>query len=177
MTAVHYETFLGGRSCVGGGAQGAARVSSQWQIVAEISGCLIVNMPTSQSGDSLVYAVGPRWAPRANRQISLYSQLLVGGRKATHEIMDSQLRTKLQSEWEAGKLPHYPMRSDYSVETASNGFAILAGGGVDININPVITIRAASLEYTRSLLPPVDRIDAAQGVRFAYGLVLRLGTW
>jgi hypothetical protein len=173
----HYETFLGGGSCIGGGGSGAARISPSWQIVAEVSGCLIVNMPTNQSGDSLLYVVGPRWTPRATHHLSPYSQLLVGGRKVTHEILDPELRAKLQNEWDAGRLPHYPVRSDYSVESSVNGFALLAGGGMDINVRPALTVRVANLEYTRSFIRPVDRIDASQGIRFASGLVLRIGTW
>jgi hypothetical protein len=175
--SAHYESFLGGGSCIGGGASGAARLAPSWQIVAEVSGCLIVNMPTNGSGDSLVYGAGPRWTPRASRSLSPYLQLLLGGRKVSQETLDPALRTKLQDEWDAGKIPHYPKRSDYSVEQSENGFALLAGGGMDLNVTPALTVRAANLEYTRSFLPPVNRIDASSGVRFTVGLVLRIGTW
>lgn len=173
----HYESFLSGGSCIGGGGSGAARIAPSWQLVAEVSGCLIVNMPSSQSGDSLLYVAGPRWTPRADRLVSPYSHLLFGGRKVSHDIVDSELRAKLQKEWDAGLLPHYPKRSDYSVEQSANGFALVAGGGVDINVNPVLTVRAANLEYSRSFVPQVDRIDASHGVRFSSGVVLRIGTW
>lgn len=175
--AMHYETFLGGGSCIGGGGQGAARIAPSWQIVAEVSGCLVVNMPASESGDSLLYVAGPRWTPRAAHRVAPYMQALFGGRKVTHEIMDSELRARLQNEWDAGHLPHYPMRTDYSVQNSANGFALLTGGGVDINVRPALTVRVANLEYTRSFVPPVGRIDASQGVRFSSGLVLRLGVW
>jgi len=175
--SAHYESFLGGGSCIGGGGQGAFRLSDSLQLVAEISGCLIVNMPTNQSGDSLLYAAGPRWTPRAAHRISPYSQLLFGGRKVTHEILFPEERKRLEDEWDAGQLKHYPMRSDYSIEHGANGATLVAGGGVDINVNPALTVRVANLEFARSFVPVVDGINAQRGVRFSSGLVLRIGTW
>lgn len=173
----HYETFLGGGSCIGGGGSGSLRLSPSWQFVAEISGCLVIKMPTNESGDSLLYVAGTRWTPRATHTVSPYLQLLVGGRKVTHDLIDPKLRAELQNAWDAGQLSHYPKRSESSVENTANGFALLAGGGMDINVHPALTIRMAKLEYTRSFLPPVDRIDAEHGIRFTSGLVLRIGTW
>jgi len=94
-----------------------------------------------------------------------------------HDVVDTERRTKLDNEWEAGKLPHYPMRSDYSVQQSENGFALLAGGGVDINVTPALTVRVANLEYTRSFVAPVGGFDASHGLRFTSGLMLRIGTW
>ena len=54
-----FETFLRGGSCIGGGGSGAARVNPHLQVIAEVSGCLIMHMPTAnQSGDSLFYGGG-----------------------------------------------------------------------------------------------------------------------
>jgi hypothetical protein len=177
QASAHYESFLGGGSCIGGGGSAAYRVASAWQIVVEASGCLVINMPVGQSGDSIFYGAGPRWAPRAARYFSPYAQVLVGGRKVTHETQDGELKEKLQTGWEAGTVAHYPLRSEYQVEKSLNGFALLAGGGIDINVTPALTVRVANLEYSHSWLPPVDRIDASQGIRFSSGLVLRIGTW
>jgi hypothetical protein len=172
----YYETFLGGGSCIGGGGQGAFRLSPSWQVVAKPFGCLIVNMPTNQSGDSLVYAAGLRWTPRATRRIS---PLAVPSWRAqsNSRVMDHELRDKLQREWDDGQIPHYPVRSDYSVENSANGVASLAGGGMDIKVHPALTVRVANLEYTHSFLPRVDRIDASNGFRLTTGIVLRIGTW
>lgn len=177
MASAHYETFLGGGSCVGGGGTGSVRIGPSWQIVGEVSGCLIVNMPVNESGDSLLYLVGPRWTPRAAHKISPYAQLLLGGRRITHETLDPALRDKLQKGWDAGEIPHYPKRSEYSTETSANGFSLLAGGGVDIKVNAAIAVRVVNFDYSRSFVPTVDRIDATQGVRFTLGLILRIGTW
>jgi len=99
MAAPHYESFLGGGSCVGGGGSGAGRLNNSLQIVAEVSGCLIMHMPAvNQSADSLLYAAGPRWTPLATHRISPFLQMMVGGRKVTHEIDDIALRTELMNE-------------------------------------------------------------------------------
>ena len=177
QAGAHYESFLGGGSCIGGGGSAAYRVAPAWQAVMEFSGCLVVNMPVNQSADSIFYGAGPRWTPRAADKISPYVQLLLGGRKITHETQDPQLREQLQTGWDAGTVAHYPLRTEYQVEKSANGFALLAGGGMDINVTPALTVRLASLEYSHSWLPPVDRVDASQGVRFSSGLVLRIGTW
>jgi hypothetical protein len=49
-----YESFLGGGSCVGDGGSGAARVGPKLQVLAEVSGCLIMHQPYyNYSADSL----------------------------------------------------------------------------------------------------------------------------
>ena len=63
----NFRTYLGSGakgSCVGGGSSIAFRVASQWQIVADVNGCKLLDLPTNLSGDSLNYMIGPRWTPR-----------------------------------------------------------------------------------------------------------------
>ena len=50
-------------SCVGGSGTIAFRVASEWQIVIDVNGCKMLDLPTNLSGDSLTYMVGPRWTP------------------------------------------------------------------------------------------------------------------
>jgi hypothetical protein len=105
--------------------------------------------------------------------------VLVGGRRITHEIEDPQKKEELLDAWDdgSGTLPHYPKRSDWSVEHQENGFAVAVGGGVDLVVNRALAWRVVNLEYTHSWLPDVDQIRASQGVRFTSGLTLRIGTW
>lgn len=176
----YFEGFLGGGVCVGGGGNGAARVNPQWQIVAEVSGCLVRNMPASnQSGDSLFYAVGPRWTPRADQKISPFAQLLIGGRRVTHEIDNTALRAELLKEWNdgSGTLPHYPTRFDWSVEHQKNGFSLAAGSGVDVVVTRAFAWRVVNVEYTHTWIGDVDMIKAQDGIRVTTGAVLRIGTW
>jgi hypothetical protein len=179
MATTQYESFLGGGSCVGGGGSGAARINPSWQFIAEINGCMIIDMPKDQSADSEMYAIGVRWAPLASHRLSPYSQVLVGGRRITHEIDDMEKKWTLLNEWKDGNgtLAHYPLRSDWSVEHMENGFVIEAGGGFDFLVNRALAWRVANLEYTHTWISRVDQINASQGIKFTSGLILRIGTW
>jgi len=176
----YYESFLGGGSCLGGGGQGAARESPQWQFIAEINGCQVMHIPGgNQSGDSLFYGVGQRWTPRAAEKISPYAQILIGGRKVTHEIDNGALRDELMKEWNDGNgtLPHYPTRFDWSVEKQANGFAVAAGSGVDWVVTRAFAWRVVNVEYTHTWISDVDMIRAQDGIKVTTGAVLRMGTW
>lgn len=179
MVSTQYESFLGGGSCIGGGGTGAFRINPSWQIVGEFTGCLVINMPRNESGDSEMYSGGARWTPRASKRFSPYAQVLVGGRRITHEIDDPQKKKELLDAWKdgSGTLLHYPKRSDYSVEHQENGLAVAVGGGVDLVVNRALAWRIGNIEYTHSWLPDVDQIHASEGVRFTSGLTLRIGTW
>ena len=174
-----YESFLGGGSCIGGGGSGSISMGSKWALVSDMAGCLIINMPHHESGDSFSYMFGPRWNPRAGQKISPYFQVLVGGRRVSHEIDYPEVQEKLMKEWDDGHgtLPHYPMRKDYTSLNQVNGLSVAAGGGMDVRINRAFAWRVANVEYTHSWLPDVDMIHPQDGVRIYSGLVLRVGTW
>lgn len=176
----YYETFLGGGSCIGGAGSGAARVNPKLQVIAEVSGCLIMNMPHSNySADSLFYGGGFRWNPMAAKRFSPFAQFMFGGRKVTMEIMDVALREKLLNEWNdgSGTLPHYPKRSDYSVEHAQNGPSIAAGGGFDVVITRPFAWRVFNIEYTHSWMDDVAQIHPREGLKISTQAVVRIGTW
>ena len=176
----YYETFLGGGSCIGGGGSGAGRINRQFQFLAEINGCLIMHMPYyNYSADSLFYGGGLRWAPYADRRFSPYTQMLFGGRKVTFEIMDNALRELLLKEWNNGNgtLPHYPMRSDYSFETAQNGPSIAVGGGFDWVVTRPFAWRILNLEYTHSWMNDVAMVHPQDGLKISTEAVVRIGTW
>jgi hypothetical protein len=171
---------IGGGSCIGGGGSGAARVNPQLQVVAEVSGCLIMHMPAAnQSGDSLFYGGGLRWTPRAANRFSPYLQVMFGGKKVTHETDDLALRKKLLEEWDdgGGTLTHYPKRSDWSAEVTSNGPSLGVGGGIDIVFARPFAWRLLSIEYSHSWMGDVAMIHPQQTVRFSTAAVLRIGTW
>jgi hypothetical protein len=176
----YYETFLGGGSCIGGGGTGAARVNPKLQVITEVSGCLIMNMPYSNySADSLFYGGGFRWTPRADKRFSPFAQFMFGGRKVTREIIDGELRAKLMKEWNDGNgtLPHYPKRSDYSVENAQNGPSIAVGGGFDVVITRPFAWRVLNVEYTHSWMNDVAQIHPQEGLKISTQAVVRIGTW
>jgi hypothetical protein len=176
----YYQRFLGGGSCVGGGGSGAARVNPKWQVVAELSGCLIMHMPASnQSGDSLFYGGGARWTPLASHRISPYAQMLFGGAKVSHETENLTLKKQLLNEWNDGNgtLPHYPKRSDWSVEISNNGPSIATGGGVDFVVTRPFAWRILEVEYTHRWMSDVGATRPQNGLRIATSAVLRIGTW
>jgi hypothetical protein len=175
----NHEHFSG-RNCIAGGGSGAARLSDEWQIVAEVNGCLIMGFSKyTQSGDSLFYGGGPRWTPMATHRWSPFAELLFGGRKVTCEVDNPELENKLLREWNdgSGTLPHYPKRSDWSTEVASNGPSLAAGGGVDVVITRSFAWRLVSIQYIHSWMGVVDNIHLDNGFRITTEAVLRLGTW
>ena len=172
-----YESFLGGGSCMGAGGQGAARVNPAWQIVSEVNGCLVINMPKNQSGDSTMFAAGPRWTPRAAHRVSPFAEVMFGGRRITREIDDPEKRKTLIDEWARNETPHFPKRNNWSVEYQQFGFAMSMGGGVDAVFGRAFAWRVLDVEFSRSWMPAVDPISASQGMQIRSGLVLRIGTW
>ncbi len=122
-SSAHYETFLGGGSCIGGGGSGAFRIRPAVQIISEVSGCLVVNMQKNESGDSILYMAGTRWTPRPARRVSPFVQVMAGGRRITHEIDDPQKREKLLKEWDDGNGPiHYPKALTGRLNTNKTGW-------------------------------------------------------
>ena len=174
-----YETFLGGGSCIGGGGSGTISMGKHWALVSDMAGCLIINMPHHQSGDSFSYLVGPRWNPRASHRGSPYAQVLVGGRRVSHEIDYPDIQKQLMKEWDDGDgtLPHFPKRSDYTTLNQVNAFALAAGGGYDFRVTRGLAWRVADVEYTHTFMPDVDMIHPQAGIRFYSGLIVRVGTW
>jgi hypothetical protein len=176
----YYETFLGGGTCIGGGGTGAARVSPVLQVITEVSGCQVMNMRQSNiSADSLFYGGGFRWTPMAAHHFSPYAQFQFGGRKVTMEVDDGALRAKLMQEWSdgVGTLAHYPKRSDWSTEVASNGPSIAVGGGFDMVITRPFAWRVLNVEYTHSWMSDVAQIHPQEGLKISTQAVVRIGTW
>jgi hypothetical protein len=176
-----YEHFLhANQNCIGGGGSGASRVNPYLQIVGELSGCLVMNMPAyNESGDMLFFGGGVRWTPLAAHHVSPFVQLMFGGRRVTHDISDHALRTKLLDEWAdgSGTLPHYPMRSDWSTELSRYGPALSVGSGFDLVLTRAFAWRLVNVEYSHAWMGDADMIQAQDSVRITTGAVLRIGTW
>lgn len=175
-----FQSFRGGGKCIGGGGSGSGRINANWQFVAELSGCLVMHMPASnQSGDSLFYGGGLRWAPKASHRISPYLQLTFGGNKVTHETDNIRLRNLLLADWNDGNgtLPHYPMRSAWSVQVSHNGPALKLASGLDLVITRPFAWRLFEVEYSHAWIGDPDNIHPQNAVRISTGAVLRIGTW
>ena len=176
----YYETFLGGGSCFGGGGSGAARINPNLQVIAEVSGYLIMHQPQyNYSADSLFYGGGFRWTPMAARRFSPFGQFMFGGRKVTQEIDNPSLKNQLLTQWNDGNgtLGHDPKRSDYSVENAQNGPSIAVGGGFDWVVTRPFAWRVLNLEYTHSWMNDVGPIRPQEGLKISTQAVVRIETW
>jgi hypothetical protein len=176
-----YEHFLhANQNCIGGGGSGASRVNPYLQLVGELSGCLVMNMPTAvESGDMLYFGGGVRFTPLAAHHVSPFVQMMFGGRRVTHEIIDPALRDKLLDEWNdgSGTLPHYPKRSDYSVELSRYGPALSFGSGFDWVLTRAFAWRMVDVEYSHAWIGNADLIQGQDTLRVTTGAVLRIGTW
>jgi hypothetical protein len=169
--AIQPEWFFGkngGVLCLGGGASAGFRLTPSWQLVAEIAGCKFSGLEPNLSGDSLTYAVGPRWTNRVRGPWVAHLQFLVGGTKITEERMYTDLKKQLDKD-----APH----AAYTDDTESNGLTVATGGGISFSLNRALTLRVADLSYRRAWTSPVWGRDYNNSLKLSSGLVLRMGTW
>ncbi len=163
-------------SCAGGGSSAAIRVASEWQIVVELGGCKLLDLPTNLSGDSLSYMVGPRWTPATSGRWTPHAQFLMGGTKVFQERLYPEEKAAVEAEIAPKKLGN-AQHSLYTQDWDTSGFAIAMGGGVDYKINNALAFRVASLDYSRSWTNDLNGVNYQNGLQFTTGLVLRMGTW
>jgi hypothetical protein len=177
--APNFRQYIGSGSqgsCAGGGGSAALRLASDWQLVVDVNGCKLLGLQPNLTGDSLNYMVGPRWTPQISDRWTPHIQALVGGAKLTQERTDPDLRTELL----AAATPTTNMNdlhTQYTQHYETNGFALAAGMGVDYKLNDALSIRVASLDYTRSWTSDLNGVNYQNGMQFTTGLVLRMGTW
>jgi hypothetical protein len=165
-----------GSTCMGGGGEASIRMSNFWVIVTDVDGCSLLGIHAPDSGDMLNYMAGPRWSlPIANRWI-LYTQVLVGGAKITHDHLDIARKNSLTKIAAQTGQPA-PEQDQYTTEVDTNGFSLLAGGGVSYQISDLLVLRVAHLAYQRSWVSTLQDSTYTQGVRFSCGLALRFGHW
>jgi hypothetical protein len=163
-------------ACLGGGGSGALRLSPEFQMVVDVSGCKLLGLGSNLSGDSLSYMAGPRWTPQVSSRWTPHVQLLIGGTKLTQERMYPEVRAALEGNAKFNGSP-MPEHADYTQDWETNGFAISAGSGVDLKLNNALTLRVASLEYSHAWSNELNGISYRHGLQFTSGLVLRMGTW
>ncbi len=179
LSATARPVFYGSANgaCLGGGGEGAFRLSSSWQLVADISGCMLNGLGPNKSGDTLSYLVGPRWSARPSGRINPYAHVLVGGLKVTHEKVDPVLRDELTRTARQERRNAYEDHALYAQRWSAHGFSMALGTGMDLRLNPVVALRIANLEYRRSWLPPVNARSYNNGAALTMAVVLRTGTW
>jgi hypothetical protein len=173
FTALAGSRQLSSGACVGGGAEGALRVAAEWQMVLAVNGCKRIGERENVSGDVLVYQLGPRWTPSPSGKWSPFAHLLVGGLKATQEVMDPAAKKRmLEANQQLDPMLAYTLHGRYTTQQESNTLAITAGMGLDYKLNPALAFRVASLEYLHG-----GGSIAGSGFQMSTGMVLRWGTW
>jgi hypothetical protein len=162
--------------CGGGGASAAFRLHPQWQIVLDVSGCNINGLPQNFSGDSLTYMLGPRWTPPTSGRLVPYAQVLFGGNKVTQEQTFPAKKANLeQLAKNAGLTP--PNQGQYTQAFETDGLAIAAGTGLDLQFNRALAVRLFDLEYTHSWIKELNRFATPDGLQMKMGLVFHMGNW
>lgn len=179
LAATARPVFYGGATgaCVAGGGEAAFRWNRSWQLLADVSGCMLNGLGPNRSGDTLNYLFGARWSARPSGRVNPYAHLLVGGLKVMHEQVDPVLRDQLTRTARQEGRNAYDDHARYAQRWIANGFSMAAGTGMDVRLNPVMALRVANLEYRRSWLPPLNGRSYNHGVSFTVAVVLRTGTW
>jgi len=163
-------------SCIGGGGTAAVRLASDWQVLLNLGGCKLQDLPNYVTGDSLTYMIGPRWTPSTSGRWSPHAQLLIGGNKITQERLYPDQREAVIAEVGSNKIPnadHWRYAKDWDTD----GLAIAMGTGVDYKLNNALAWRVANLDYQHSWNNEMNGVNYQNGVKFTMGLVLRMGTW
>jgi hypothetical protein len=164
--------------CIGGGAEAAFRVAQHWEVAAKVSGCKLTRFGDNLSGDSLTYIVGPRWTPRPAERWQPFVQILVGGRKLTHERIDPLKKAELEAI--AAQQGRTLSESDHALYTQLSeisGTAVSAGAGLDLRLAPAIGFRIGQFDYLHSFHAKLTGISYTDTAQFTSGLILRFGTW
>lgn len=140
-------------SLQGGSGWVAFNFSHHLGLVGEIAGQHASNISSTGADLTLTsYLVGPRYAWTHTGRIKPFAQLLVGGAHASGSLAPG-----------SSGLPG-----------SANSFAMIAGGGVDVNFAHRLSLRAIEADY---YLTRFDNgvNDHQNNLRIAAGLYLRLG--
>lgn len=138
---------------INGGSTEVAFHTYRWfSAVADMTGERTGSVNGGSQGLSLIsYTAGPRFTYPIHHLYAPFTQALFGG---VHGF-DS----------------YFPVTSGST--GAGNGFAMLAGGGLDIRVKPYLAIRAVQTDYFLTHLPNGVN-DRQNNFRLGAGIVVRL---
>jgi hypothetical protein len=106
--------------------------------------------------DTFTYRFGPRYSRTFGSRLTAFGEVLAGGTRLT------------------GGTTTFSSGTTTTTSTSFNGFALAAGGGLDIGIRPWFAWRAAQLDYS---LLRFGQLDAtSNGIRVGSGIVFRFGS-
>jgi len=173
-----FEQFLGkhGQTCVGAAGEGTIKLTTVTALVFRIDGCQLEGFRHDHFGDTLNYMAGPRWRVSSTGRWKSYVQLLGGGAKATHTCVNEPLKATLtRAALKEGKEP--PDETAWTTEWDTHGFSLVASGQVAWQINHGMLLRIADIGYQRSWLGDLQGADLNRGLRYSFGITLRMGDW
>jgi hypothetical protein len=128
----------------GGSLSFGAHLNERWAIVGDVD----LHEPSDNSFRTTTYRFGPRMTRRMGERVTTFTHFLVGG-------------------------AHLSVPSLGSSSPTANGFAMLAGGGLDIGIKPWFGIRALDGGYSGLHF---SGGGWSHGMRLAGGVVFRFGS-
>ena len=136
----------------------------------------MLGLENNLSGDSLAYLAGTRWTPHPSGRWAPHAEVLVGGTKLTQKLVDHQLEQALKSSLPKST-PEYALYVLYAKDWETNGFAIQAGGGLDVRLKNALSWRVVNLAHSHSWTDELNGINYRNGLQFKTGFVLRMDTW
>ena len=151
----------GGTNFHGWNASVARNINRWFGLVADVSGhysseTFSEGYFLTNSANLLAYRFGPKFSRRG--RITPFAQALAGGVRFHREGID------------------FPGQSGRHAEGTSNGLAIAAGGGLDVQATDSLAFRVVQAEYTfynvsDTIGPSI--VGNMRGVRLSFGLLFR----
>jgi hypothetical protein len=166
-------TNTAGVRCAGGGATATFNLTTVVGIETDVSGCKMLGLETNLSGDSLTFAVGPRFTYRGTGRWTPWVHVLVGGEKDSQEMLDPEAKKAVLASPPAGMTPH-ELHSLYIKDWSATSFAMQIGGGVDWALNRNFAFRLGDVDYVHELVRN-DQVTRPPELKVTMGVVLRVG--
>ncbi len=176
-----YRDYLqnsGASGCLGGGGTAQFRVAAEWQMLLNVDGCKMLGFKQNWSGDTLLFATGPRWTPQIpGARWTPHLQALVGGTKLTQEYNNPILQAEVAG-WKPNTDEGRAAKHDYyNTDWDTVGFAVQAGAGVDYKLTAALALTIGDLQYVHSWTNDINGVNYRNAIQFTSGLVVRMGTW
>jgi hypothetical protein len=122
--------------------------SNHWSVVGDVSGASVGSVNGSNTGLAFItYTSGPRYTQRFGR-FSTFAHALVGG---TH-----------------GFSSYFPNKG-----ASADAVAFLTGGGLDLRVGDVLSLRPFQADYLYTGLPN-STVNRQNNLRLSAGVLLRL---
>jgi len=162
-----------GVRCAGGGASGTFNLNSTVAIEGDVSGCKMLGLTGNVSGDSMLFAAGPKFTYRGSGRLTPWMHVLLGAEKESQEVLLPEVRQAVLADPPAGMTPHQ-VHDLYTRTSNTTGFAVEIGGGVDWAVNRNLALRMGDVDYVQAFLR-ADQAPRTPDLRVTMGVVLRVG--